>query len=406
MTKYLVAIASASASATLLAAACGSDMPAKMMIEPPPPDTTVRTIDADDANIQYTGRVDFTNPKLPKFSANGVVVAARFKGTAVSALIKDEHRYGKYSNAYDAIVDGMDVLKIVPDANNDSALYPIVSGLPYGEHDVMIVRRTEPTVGYGYFVGFQIAGVILPPPDRPAHRIEVIGDSITAGAGIDAVNNDPACTAAPDGWGLGVEDVYKAYGPVLAQSLAAEYHMVGVSGIGLVRDYSSDPANDLRAMPQVYDLLFPQLTTSTSWDPTHTKWVPDALVIGLGTNDFSPGDNPASSPRPIIDKATFVAAYTAFIDTLRGYYPAAQIFIISSPLLADGWPDATYRSASDLNGSLAIIEDHYITAGDLKVKKAMVSHVTGTGCGTHPDALQQAMAAMELAPVVKTAMGW
>ena len=110
------------------------------------PDTSVHMIDADDANIQYTGRIDFTNAKLPKFALGATYVTARFKGVGVTALIKDEHRYGMWRNYYDAVIDGAIVSKIK--INDDVAMYsyPIVSDLPYGEHEITIVKRTEPNV--------------------------------------------------------------------------------------------------------------------------------------------------------------------------------------------------------------------------------------------------------------------
>ena len=47
-------------------------------------------------------RIDFTNAKLPKFALGATYVTARFKGVGVSVLLKDEHRYGKWRNYYDA----------------------------------------------------------------------------------------------------------------------------------------------------------------------------------------------------------------------------------------------------------------------------------------------------------------
>src|ERR1700730_9317273 len=114
-----------------------------------PPDTMIRVYAADDPNIQYTGRIDFTNPKIPKYSVGGVYIAARFLGTAVSVSLKDEFRYGMYRNYYDAILDGAFVVEIKPqqgltDAGTLIVDYPIAAGLPYGEHVIAIVKRTEP----------------------------------------------------------------------------------------------------------------------------------------------------------------------------------------------------------------------------------------------------------------------
>ncbi len=372
-----------------------------------PPDTSLHMIDADDANIQYTGRIDFTNAKLPKFALGATYVTARFKGVGVTALIKDEHRYGMWRNYYDAVIDGAIVSKIK--INDDVAMYsyPIVSDLPYGEHEITIVKRTEPNVGLGYFGGFEIAGVILPPPDRPAHKMLIFGDSITAGSGTEVPDGDPGCSA--DGWGQPVQNADVAYGPVAARMLDADYHVVGVSGIGLVRNYQSDPGmGDTRPMPQVYNLTLPEMTAgSATWSPA--SYQPDAIVVALGTNDFSPGplkpDNTPADGRAIMDVATFTTAYVAFVDALRADYPAAHIFAMGSPMLADGWPTASYQSKTSHEMALAMVADHYATGGDSKVHKVSVTKVGG-GCGTHPNVAGQMTTATELATAVKTALGW
>jgi lysophospholipase L1-like esterase len=389
-----------------LAGACGGN--SNMTT---PPDTTLRTYDADDPNIQYTGRFDVTNAKQPKFALNATYVTAAFKGTGVSVLLKDEHRYGKWRNYYDAVVDGVVVAKIRPDDDISVIEYPVTSTLPYGDHVITLVKRTEPNVGAGFFVGFEFAGQIQPPPARPPHKMLFFGDSITAGSGVEVPDGDPGCTA--DDWGQPVENADEAYGPDAARMLDADYHVLGVSGIGLVRNYSSDPANDLRPMPMVYNLLFPELTNGGEWVPA--MYAPDAIVVALGTNDFSPGDNPpltaAGTPanaRPIMDVATFVAAYTAFIDKLRADYAATHIFLMSSPMLVDGWPataDNLYHSKSDLESALGMLEDHYATIGGPKVQKVLVSK-QGGGCGTHPNVQGQSNTAMELAAAVKSALGW
>src|SRR5689334_21079554 len=109
-----------------------------------PPDTSLHMVEAADANIQYTGRIDFTNPKLPKVALGATAITARFEGVGVTALIKDEHRYGMWRNYYDAIIDGTVVATIR--INDDVAMYsyPIAASLPYGEHEVTIVKRNEP----------------------------------------------------------------------------------------------------------------------------------------------------------------------------------------------------------------------------------------------------------------------
>src|SRR6185503_14540371 len=226
--------------------------------------------------------------------------------------------------------------------------------------------------------------------------------------------NGSAECMTDEGYAVGFMDADKAYGPVAARMLNAEYQTLGVGGIGLVRNYTSDPNNLLgqRPMPQVYNLLLPEEPAANNvWDTA--KYVPDAVVIALGTNDFSPGDNPPmtmpgvpAEARPIMKVSDFVAAYIAFMDTLRGYYPNAHFFIMSSTMLGDGWPASFYTSQTDQKTALTMVESHYVTAGDSKVHKFFVTPQSGQGCGTHPNVSQQAATGTELATFIKTTMNW
>jgi hypothetical protein len=165
-----------------------------------------------------------------------------------------------------------------------------------------------------------------------------------------------------------------------------------------VRNYSFQ--YDARPMPDVYDLLFFEQKDSPAWDPA--RFVPDAVMIGLGTNDFSPGD----SDRPKMEVDTFVAAYLKFIRRLRGYFPNAEIFCISSTMLGDHWPDATYKSATDQKAAITKVVDELNSGGDARVHKYVCTPIVGMGCGTHPNTDQHAVLASQLGSSVAAVMGW
>jgi hypothetical protein len=42
---------------------------------------------ANDANFQYSGRIDFTNPRRPAFAFPGVSVKTKFSGSSLSVVI-------------------------------------------------------------------------------------------------------------------------------------------------------------------------------------------------------------------------------------------------------------------------------------------------------------------------------
>ena len=49
-------------------------------------------IDADDPNIEYIGRFDYSNPKSVRFDWPGVQIITRFEGTSCSVKLKDGNK--------------------------------------------------------------------------------------------------------------------------------------------------------------------------------------------------------------------------------------------------------------------------------------------------------------------------
>jgi lysophospholipase L1-like esterase len=384
--------------------------------EPGAPGDVVQ-YDADDENIAYTGRIDFSDAKAPRFSAPAVTIRASFSGTSVSVKLADEFRWGR-RNYFDIVIDeektaddGSSLaihLKLSPIMGQTE--HQVVSGLPAGEHSVTLVKRTESSIGYSDFLGFGFDGPILEKPAPAARKIQIIGDSINCGVGDDL----PAHTGTTDiegtfckedSWGVPYHDAYLAFGAVTARHFDAEYQVAAVSGIGLLRTYSSNPADDLRTLPEVYDSLFLDDPESPAWDPK--DFVPDAVLIALGTNDFSPGDNPPTDPREDMDVGTFVDAYIELLDKLMGdeYYPDAQFFVLGSPMLGDMYPDADDTFRTDHEAAIALVEEHYADLGNVHAVK--LKKTFGKGCGRHPSASEQATTATtDLIPAVSEVMGW
>ncbi len=365
---------------------------------PEPEDTTTTVFEADHANIQYSGRISFSNPKRPKFSAPGVYIKAKFRGTSLAVLFQDQILWGK-TNYYDVIIDNGTPVKLTPETGK--TYYQVATGLENKEHTVTFVKRTESNIGNCEFLGFRV-GQLLTPDPKPTRKIQLIGNSISCGSGSEAANGSTLCNA--DGWGQPYHNAHVSFGAVMARNLNAEYHITAVSGIGLYRNYSGE--YDGRTMPQVYGSLYLESTTSPTWN--FSNFQPDAVVIELGTNDFSPGDQTYEPTRtPHIDSAVYVDAYIDFVSTLRGHYPNAHIFCVSSPMLNDGWPSVSDKSQTNLEKALEGVVNHFNTTGnDPNVHKFIVADINGSGCGTHPSAAQHASLASSLGNYVRTTMGW
>lgn len=321
--------------------------------------------DAGPPAVRFVGRFDTSDAAGPKFEWSGSQIIARFSGTGVRVKLQAG------SNVQLAvIIDGGTPTVLKP--MSGTTTYTLASGLAAGTHEVTLWRRSEAFFGEAQFLGFEFdGGMLLPPSPPPAHKIEIIGDSITCGYGNEGAG--PSCMFTAD-----TENNYLAYDGVAARQLGADLVAPCWSGIGMYRNYDGATTG---TMPEKYPLTEP--TLSKPWD--FTKWIPDVVVINLGTNDFAKGD----------PGMAYQTAYLAFVRDLRKHYPSAWIFAVEP---VDG--SAKYIDA--VISTLAGEGDKKITSFVFAPRDA----ADGWGCDYHPSVATDAKMGKQLADAIKAKVGW
>ncbi|MDA3928133.1 MAG: GDSL-type esterase/lipase family protein [Prolixibacteraceae bacterium] len=281
---------------------------------------------ASDANIVYSGRIDNSNPDTVVFSYPGVSIRTKFQGTSIAAKLTEMGSGSSTTtNYFNVIVDGGEptVLKLSIDQSD----YELVSGLANVEHTQELFNRTESNVGKVAFQGFLVdeGKKLLPPDSLPTRKIEFIGNSITCGYGNEIAVTDP------DNYHFKAvnENNYKAWGAVTARNLDAQYSCIAYSGKGL---FQNNTGRTNETMPILYDRILADDVASV-WD--HSKYVPDLIVINLGTNDFAAETNNAAFT--LVD-TVFINCYIDFIRKLRTYYPNASIICTVGVMMSDYYP--------------------------------------------------------------------
>lgn len=293
------------------------------------------TFEADNSNIQYTGRIDFSNPLQPTYIYPGIAIKAKFNGTGVSAIIND---FGNGTDAsgnfYKVLIDGSVYTEQIK-AENGEQTYELANGLLDGDHTVEIMKITEGASGKSSFKGFIITGgteSLITPEALPNKKIEFIGDSWTCGFGNLSQYANGAASMNVSNYYAKNEDNYYAWGPITARSIGAQYHVTATSGRGLYRNNTGSVNNTL---PKNYDNLFED-QTSVEWD--HDNFQPDVISIHLGTNDMAQEEGGAAF---LLDDEVFMQTYKAFIDQLLTYHPCANIIICFGNSKSDSWPTWT-----------------------------------------------------------------
>lgn len=283
-------------------------------------------IPANDAMIQYTGRFDFSNTKRPTFSFPGTSIKAKFQGTSIKMILKDYATgTAQTTNYFNIIIDNNAPIKLR--TNNVDTIYSLANALTDTIHSIEIFKRTESSVGKCDFRGFVLDNnkALITPSDRPKTRIEFIGDSYTCGYGNEV--SIPQTGNPNTGFNSINENNYNAWGAIASRTLKAEYVCTAYSGRGLYRNNTSTTTG---LIPQFYTQTIADQNTPT-WD--HNSFIPNILVLHLGTNDFFP----VSVGKPI-DSVSFVSAYINFVNKLRGFYPTACIVCAVPNGLSDYYP--------------------------------------------------------------------
>lgn len=298
---------------------------------------------------RITGRAALVDDALvhqwPAFHAT-----ARFDGCCVALALDDA------GNRYRLTVDGAEIglTRLGP------ALVE-VTGLADGPHEIRLEKlseRAEP----GRFLGFYLppGGHALPvPPARPL--IEIIGDSDSVGYGNSAPGRD--CSAEAQ---FLATDSSRAYGPMTARALGADYRVIAASGIGLVRNLGGGSEN---AMRDIYPAAVPALPDAAQAPESPA----DIIVIALGSNDFA--DNPDLPEGPAARqalRAEFASGLLGFMRARRADAPNARIV-----LLAFG------EYGRDLVAAHHEARDAFEAGGD-SADLLVLPELARTGCHWHP----------------------
>jgi lysophospholipase L1-like esterase len=338
--------------------------------------SSVKHVPANDKHIYYNGRIDFANSKQPSFYYPGTEIIVRFSGTTCSIDLGQESLgylddYGNaHTNFYTVLLNGV---QTIIEAKEGLHTYKIEKKLKDTIHTLQIWKRTEAICGKGYFGGIRIDNdAKLFPVESPKLKIEFIGNSITCGYGLEGDNAECKFTAK-------TENNYLSYGAIVARNLNAEYRAIAYSGKGVFQNYGGGREE---VMPELYERTNP-FDEDSEWN--FSKWIPDIVVVNLGTNDFS---------SEIPDSLSFVQSYSNLLNTINRNYPKAQIVCLLSPMLSNHWPigiDARINCGKFIQAAISVLANQNIHYSELSVQGD-----NGYGCDYHPNKKQHEVNAEEL----------
>lgn len=331
------------------------------------------TIKGSDAKVSYIGRTAVADDGSVAFDWSATTIRLSFTGKTISMKCSDTH--ADYLNLWIDSQQGPrpdQVLKV----NSDTTLV-LFSAKKKGTHTVILQKRTEGEQGTVTVQAFETDGRFEAAPAPRSRLIEFIGDSYTCGYGTEAPGRSEPFKPETENPSL-------TYADILGRLFDAEAVHISHSGRGVVRNYGD--YNQHENMVKLYAQTFDQ-HSEDAWTPTYT---PDAVVIYLGTNDFSTGKQPSLE--------SWCQRYKALLEQVRTYYgDAVPVLCLASPaseLMDDYVLEAVRRSGVPNVHFASILADCYRLDD------------TDLGASWHPNYNGHRKIASVAAPYLSSITGW
>lgn len=328
------------------------------------------------AATRFLGRV---NPATRELTWPGTGVCFTFTGTSASIALASVNG----ANSVDLFIDdGLpEVISNVAGSSIDTSV------LSLGEHKVELRHRSEAIFGTIILGDITLNGTFGKSP-APSRQIEVIGDSITVGYGLDG--KYPCTNTAA------VEDNPLTYAALAAESLEADYNVIAWSGKGIVRNYASSTPDTSPLMPELWTRYGANDADGSYTFPA--SWDPQAVVINLGTNDFG-----YLGVRDPLNATVYTDAMVDFVHTIQNHWPDANFFLLTSPMLSDSYPTAADAQKTTQRNALQAAVDQ------IGNKAHLIDWPTqgpDVGCDYHPNAATHAAEADVLASAIAEVLNW
>ncbi|MCX4319577.1 MAG: electron transporter RnfD [Lachnospiraceae bacterium] len=284
--------------------------------------------------LQYCGRIDFDDPMAPVMVFPCSFVRMKFTGNTLKVALKNKQAY--WDNYMGYILDGEQGRFLLPLEEMCHMEIPVEKEKE--EHEILLFKRMDSCHTVTFF-GFSIGEGehILELPPLPDRKIEVYGDSVSAGEVSEAV--EFAGKEDPEHNGEYSNSWY-SYAWLAARKLGAQIHDIAQGGIALMNHTGWFYEPDYIGMECVYDKIsyHPDLGEIKKWD--FKRYTPHVVILAIGQNDSHPVDFMKENPKGDMAEK-WRRHYQDFVLKIRSVYPMAAIILTTTVLNhAKEWDDA------------------------------------------------------------------
>jgi hypothetical protein len=263
------------------------------------------------------------------------------------------------------------------------ALYTLAKDLNPGFHHLRIYRRTESAcsvMGWQYLI---TDGEFRPLESKKRLQIEFYGDSITAGNGVEGIFGD-------DNFETRTENALISYAALTSEKLGADFAIIAIGGYPLYKSpWTALPT--IKSIPQMFSFADydwgTNFTNYILWD--NCKFIPDIVVINLGTNDEQ-YLNALPSHEVVKEEEAFCAALRDFIQQIKYAYPQVKIVLTIGMIRVQKVEKLIYKVCQEHPNNVYFMNFNSLSVGGFMPN------------GGHPNAQMHVAASEQLAAFIKS----
>ena len=285
-----------------------------------------KLIPAGNPLLRYTGRIDFSHLSAPVLVYPYSSVEMRFSGTKLKVVLKNRHAY--WNNYLGCMIDGVQSKVQIPEHGKTLCL-SLAEHLEDREHDLFFFKRMDSCHEFAFY-GFVVDkdAEIMPPAERPARRIEVYGDSVSAGEVSEAVEYVGKADPPHNGE---FSNSYCSYAAMTARKLHAQLHDIAQGGIALMHGTGWYDEPDAVGMEEIWDDVEYHRAFGPNKKWNFGKYTPHVVIVAIGQNDSHPADYMAEDYGSEKSER-WRRHYESFLRNIRSVYPNALIIAATTIL--------------------------------------------------------------------------
>lgn len=262
--------------------------------------------------------------------------------------------------------------------NEPKMTITLAENLDLSQHQVRIMKISECSSSHVGYLNIETDGAFLLHEEKKKIQVEIFGDSITCGYGVEASSGDSPFKTSEENFAL-------SYAYLLKEKLDLEIQAVSVSGFPLYRSIYSE-GSKITTIPDMLNLASfdwqKSFAETPKWD--NNLFIPSLVIIALGTNDGSVGEDH-------FDKDGFKKQFMSFVQMLyKTYGSNLHILVFEAALPLPPFVKQAYLDAiKENNLNIELLESNATSVGGVMP------------VGGHPNKEMHRYAANELSDYIK-----